>query len=118
MTKKMGYLLLWDILAAAVVFLLGKGESSFITGLITGALTICLNYILLSAVINNLVAAGKGTYRIILAMLLHTIRLLIFASTIYLCVKISILCAVGYTVSVIGFALTLVITNIRGDEND
>ena len=118
MMKKVGFLLAWDLSAFCIFLALGKDGTDTAAGLIIGSLSIGLNYRLLSVVISNLVSAGKGTYKIISAMLLHMARLLIFALTIYICVKISVLCAVGYTVSVIGFALMLVITNIRGDEND
>lgn len=118
MMKKLGCLFIWDFVGAAAFFFAGRADLNLIAGLVTGVLTMFINYGLLKVVINNIASVRNNAFGVILAMLLYAVRLLIFVATIYLCVRISTLCAVGYAVSVIGFALTLVITNLRGDEND
>lgn len=111
-------LFIWDALAVSLVFLLKGIEMDFLSGILIGTITICFNFRILKVVINSISVTGQKTYMIIIAMLLHAARFLIFLLTIYISVKISFLCAVGYGVSVIGFTLAIVITNLRGDEND
>lgn len=112
--KMLKYLIAWDLAAGIIVSLFLGVQMSFFVGLIIGALTICLNFRLLKCVIDNITQTGS-IIRTILAMFLYVFRLLIFLGTIYACVKISFYCAAGYSVSVIGFSLVIVITNLRGD---
>ena len=108
------YLMLWDLAAGLIVSLITGIRISFFVGLIVGALTACLNFRLLKCVIEN-ITQRQSVIRTILAMFLHVFRLLIFLGTVYACVKISFYCATGYSISIIGFVLAIVITNLRGD---
>ena len=108
------YLIVWDLAAGIIFSVVKSPEMDFIAGLVIGTLTLILNYRLLRWVIDNLTRM-RSIIRTISAMSLYIFRMLIFLVTIYVSVKISFCCALGYSISVIGFSLIIVITNLRGD---